>query len=85
MFDGGFLYNPYIPETSYPILYASFHNTIDYYKLVPRLKKTIDASNRVANVVIYANVGKVLITGSNKDMLTAYNSGYEQAKKVLKL
>ena len=84
-FDGGLLYNPYIPETKYPIIYASFHNYIDYYKLIPGLRRTIIESNKVANVIVYAPVGKILITGSNEEMVKAYESGYEQAKKVLKL
>ncbi len=84
-FDGGFLYNPYIPETKYPIIYASFHNYIDYYKIIPGLRRTIIASNKVANVIVYAPVGKILITGSNEEMVKAYESGYKQAKKVLKL
>ena len=85
LFDGGFLYNPYIPETSYPIIYASFYNYIDYYKIIPFLKQTIDASNSVSNVIVYAPVGKILVTGSNKEMIAAYKSGYKQAKKVLKI
>ena len=85
LFDGGFLYNPYIPETSYPIIYASFYNYIDYYKIIPFLKRTIDASNSVSDVIIYSPVGKILVTGSNEDMISAYESGYKQAQKVLKL
>ena len=84
LFDGGLLYNPYIPETNYPIIYASFHNTIDYYKIIPYLKRTIDASNKVSNVIVYAPVGKILVTGSNDEMIKAYESGYKQAQKVLK-
>ena len=85
LFDGGFLYNPYVPSTDYPVLYASFYNYIDYYKLIPFLRKTIDNVNKKSNVIVYAPVGKVLVTGSNKDMISAYESGYNQAKKVLKL
>ena len=85
LFDGGFLYNPYIPETSYPIIYASFYNYIDYYKIIPYLKRTIDASNNVSNVIVYAPVGKILVTGSNDEMVAAYESGYKQTKKVLKM
>lgn len=85
LFDGGFLYNPFIPHTDYPVLYASFHNYIDYYKIVPFLKKTIDRSNNASSVIVYAPVGKILITGSNKDMIKAYESGYETTKKVLKI
>ena len=85
LFDGGLLLNPYIPDTEYPILYASFHNYIDYYKYLPMLKKTIDRSNKVSSVIINAPVGNILITGSNKDMEKAYLSGYNEAKKVLKL
>ena len=83
LFDGGFLLNPYIPDTDYPVIYASFHNYIDYFKLLPCLRRPVDASNSVSNVIIYAPVGKTLITGSNEEMIAAYESGYRQARRVL--
>lgn len=85
LFDGGFLYNPYIPKTEYPIIYASFYNYIDYYKILSKTRKIINMSNDISDAVIYAPVKKVLITGSNKDMLESFESGYKQAKKVLKI
>ena len=42
-------------------------------------------SNKASDVIIYAPVGKILVTGSNKEMKAAYESGYKQAKKVLKM
>ena len=85
MFDGGLLYNPYVPETNYPILYASFYNYIDYYKIIPALKRTIDAVNNRADVIVYAPVGKTLVLGSNEEMKKAAEAGYEDAKRLLKI
>ena len=85
LFDGGILYNPYIPETEYPVLYASFHNYIDYYKIIPALKRTIDLSNSKSEVIIDAPIGTTLVIGSNKEMIKAAESGYKEAQKVLKL
>lgn len=84
LFDGGFKHNPYIPETDLPVVYASFHNWIDYYKLIPHLRKIIDEARNASDVEIYAPVGGILVTGSNKDMLKCYESGYKEAQRVLK-
>ena len=85
LFDGGALYNPYIPQTDLPIVFASFHNYVDYYYAIPQLRKTIEASKHRADLTIDAPIKGVFITGSNEDMQKAYDRGYEEAKRVLKL
>lgn len=85
LFDGGLLINPYVPKTEYPIVYSSFHNTIDLNMLIPKFKKTIQPVMDVSDIIIDAPVGKIFIIGSNKDMIKAEKLGYEEAKKVLKL
>ena len=84
MFDGGFLYNPYIPSTDLPIIYASFYNDFDYYQIVPFLKKTIDRSNSMSDIIINAPIGNIQVIGSNDDMMFAAESGYKEAQKVLR-
>ena len=83
--DGGLKLNPYIPGTQLPVILASFHNYIDLFKLIPALRKTIIPANNRADIIIDAPVGNISIVGSNKQMIKAYNAGYEEARKALKL
>ena len=85
LFDGGFLYNPYIPETKYPIIYSSFHNDIDYYKILPFLKKTVDYAYNKSDIIIYTPVGRTLVIGSNDEMIDCAEAGYQETKRILRL
>ena len=84
LFDGGSLYNPYIPaDINYPIFYASFRNTINYQRVIPFLQKPVDAVNAIADVVVNAPVGKYVVTGSNEVIRELVEAGYQETKKVL--
>ena len=84
LFDGGLLYNPYIPEgVEYPIIYSSFRNTINYQKAFPFLQKPVDAVDSIADVVINAPVGGFIVTGSQDDIRGLIDVGYQTAQKVL--
>ncbi len=84
LFDGGGLYNPFIPSNiDYPIVYSSFRNDINYQKVIPFLQKPVDAVNAIADVIITTPVGKYVITGDNDAIKDLVDAGYHQAKKVL--
>ena len=84
LFDGGLLYNPYIPDdVEHPIIYSSFLNSFDYPKYIPFLQKPVDASLEVADVIITTPVGKSMITGDSEMIEGLIEEGYRQAKKVL--
>ncbi len=84
LFDGGFLYNPYIPSNvDYPIVYSSFYNSINYQRLIPFLHKPVDAVIAISDAVINVPVGKYIVTGNNKAIEKLVENGYQQAKKVL--
>ena len=85
LFDGGFKENPHIPSTDLPVVFASFYNSKDYHDAVPIIRRTLDNSYQVSDVIINAPVYTIFITGSNEDMLRAYYSGYEEAKRTLNL
>ena len=83
LFDGGMIYNPYIPEgILYPLVYSSFLNTINYQKVIPFLQKPVDAVNNKADVIINVPVGASIVTGSNSDVERLIESGYNQTQKV---
>ena len=84
LFDGGILYNPYIPaENEYPIVYSSFRNGIDYQKVIPLLQKPVDVVMNIADVTITTPVGKAIVTGNSKVIERLVENGYQQAQKVL--
>ena len=84
LFDGGFIYNPYIPpDIDLPIVYASYRNTIDYQRFIPFLHKPVDAVNAISDVVITSPVGGSIVTGSNEVIKTLAEAGYQEAQKVL--
>ena len=86
LFDGGLKYNPYIPDdVKDPIVYASFYNYIDYYKIVRYLKRIIDMAEDRANAIVYAPVKGTLITGNNKAMVRMEESGYQTTKRLLRM
>ncbi len=84
LFDGGFIYNPYIPDdVDFPIVYASFRNTIDYQRFIPFLHKPVDAVSAISDVVITSPVGGSIVTGSNEVIKSLAEAGYREAQKVL--
>ena len=83
-FDGGAMFNPFIPLSNDPIIYSSFHNTFDYYKLSQLLQLPVDIATEVSDITIDTPVGGVWFTCSNDEMIRLADKGYEQAKKVLK-
>ena len=84
LFDGGCLYNPFIPSNiEYPIVYSSFRNDINYQKVIPFLQKPVDAVTAIADVIVTTPVGKYVVTGDNDAIKELVDSGYHQAKKVL--
>lgn len=84
LFDGGMLYNPYIPSNiEYPLVYSSFCNGINYQKVIPFLQKPVDVVNAKADVIITTPVGGTIITGDNDVIKKLEENGYQQAKKVL--
>ena len=84
LFDGGCLYNPFIPSNiDYPILYSSFRNGINYQKTIPFLQKPVDAVNAIADVIVTTPVEKYVVTGDNEAIKKLVDAGYNQAKKVL--
>lgn len=84
LFDGGILYNPYIPATNnYPVIYSSFLNTINYQKHIPFLQKPVDAVMEIADVTINTPVGGAMITGDSELIRQLEEAGYQETKKVL--
>ena len=84
LFDGGGLYNPYIPSNiEYPLIYSSFCNTINYQKVVSFLQKPVDVVSEIADVIITTPVGGTIITGSNKVVEDLVEAGYQKTKKLL--
>ncbi len=84
LFDGGMLYNPYIPdEVNYPIVYSSFRNTINYQKYIPLLQKPVDAVNAISDIIINTPVGKYVVTGNNEAIEELVEAGYQETKKIL--
>lgn len=83
LFDGGFLYNPWIPWTEYPVIYSSFYNTIDYQRFVPQIRKSIGLSNSIADIIISTPVGTTLVTGNSKKMEKLAEAGYNETQTVL--
>ena len=85
LFDGGCLYNPYIPSNiEYPLVYASFRNSINYQRVIPFLQKPVDVVNDIADVIITTPVGGSIVTGNNDVIKNLEENGYQQAKKVLR-
>ena len=84
LFDGGMLYNPYIPSNvEYPIVYSSFRNSINYQKVIPPLQKPVDAVDAIADVIINTPVGNYLVTGDSEAIEELVEAGYQQTKRVL--
>ena len=84
LFDGGLLYNPYIPSNvEYPIVYSDFRNSINYQKAIPALQKPVDESIARAEVIVTVPVGKYIITGDRYAIEKMVNEGYQRARKVL--
>ena len=84
LFDGGLLYNPYIPaNVEYPIVYSSFRNGINYQKVIPFLQKPVDVVNNIADVIVTTPVGKYIVTGDSKAITNIVEAGYQEAKNVL--
>ena len=84
LFDGGCLYNPYIPiDVEYPIIYSSFRNSINYQKYIPYLQRPVDKSLDVSDIIIDVPVGGAMVTGDNDLIKKLEEAGYQQAKKVL--
>ncbi len=84
LFDGGLLYNPYIPSNNnYPIFYSSFCNSINYQKFIPFLQKPVDKVMNIANIIVITPVGKYIVTGNNEAICQLVEAGYQQTKKVL--
>ncbi len=86
LFDGGFLYNPFIPtDIQYPLVYASFRNDINYQKHIPLLQGPVDVVNAKADYTIDVPVGKCFVTGNKKDINKLDESGYKETSNVLGL
>jgi NTE family protein len=84
LFDGGGLYNPYIPsDKDYPIVYSSFSNSINYQKYIPLLQKPVDVVNAMADIIINVPVGKTIVIGSNEVVKDLEETGYQLTKKIL--
>ena len=84
LFDGGILYNPYIPDdVNYPIVYSSFRNSINYQRFIPFLHKPADAVASIADVIVTTPVGKSIVTGNNKVIENFIEAGYHETQKVL--
>jgi hypothetical protein len=84
LFDGGLLYNPYIPPNlEYPLVYASFRNSVNYQRFVPLLQRPVDVAISKADVVITTPVGMSIVTGSNQVIEKLVDAGYHEAQKVL--
>ena len=84
LFDGGLLYNPYIPSNiKYPLFYSSFCNSINYQKIIPFLQKPVDAVTEIADIIVITPVGKYIVTGNNDAIKKMVEAGYQQTKKVL--
>lgn len=84
LFDGGCLYNPFIPSNiEYPIIYSSFRNGINYQKVIPFLQKPVDAVNAIADVIVTTPVGKYVVTGDSEAIKEIVEAGYQQTRKVL--
>ena len=83
LFDGGLLYNPYIPSNNnYPVIYSSFINSFNYQKAIPLLQKPVDAVMDIAAVTINTPVGSAFITGDKKLIEDLEEAGYQEAQKV---
>ena len=83
-FDGGFLYNPYIPDNvDYPIIYSSFKNDIDYQSYIPLYKKKLDAATKRSSLVVTVPVGKVNLSADHETMDNLIEEGYQQTKRLL--
>ncbi len=84
LFDGGCLYNPFIPSNiEYPIIYSSFRNGINYQKFIPFLQKPVDAVNAIADVIVTTPVGKYVVTGDSEAIKEIVEAGYQQTREVL--
>ena len=84
LFDGGMLYNPYLPQNiEYPIIYSNFLNSVNYQKYIPFLQKPADAAMEVSDVIITTPVGNIVILASNEEVENLVETGYNEAKKVL--
>ena len=86
LFDGGGLYNPYIPsDIEYPLVYSSFCNSINYQKFIAPLHKPVDVVNAMADVIVTVPVGKTIVIGSNEVIKNLEETGYQQTKKILRM
>ena len=84
LFDGGLLYNPYIPPNlEYPLVYASFRNSVNYQRFVPLLQRPVDMAISKADMVITTPVGMSIVTGSNQVIENLIEAGYQETQKVL--
>ena len=84
LFNGGCLYNPYIPSNiEYPLVYSDFRNNINYQKVIPFLQKPVDAITNIADVIITTPVGNAAVTGSDEVMENLIEAGYQKAKRLL--
>ncbi len=85
LFDGGMLYNPYIPfDLECPLVYSSFCNSINYQRFIPFLQEPFEASAARADVVITVPVGNSIVTGSNDVIKKLSAEGYSQTVKILR-